>query len=64
MSVQVTLAIFTRRVSALAIASTMMIAGSAAAQDQPAEQETEGRPAVSPPPTSRHGTGLLQKAAA
>ena len=40
MSVQVTRAIFTRRVSALAIASTMMIAGSAAAQDQPAEQET------------------------
>ncbi len=40
MSVQVTRAIFTRRVSALAIASTMMIAGAAAAQDQPAEQET------------------------
>ncbi|WP_062731583.1 TonB-dependent receptor [Sphingobium abikonense] len=38
MSVQVTRAIFARRVSALAIASTMMIGASAAAQEQPDQQ--------------------------
>ncbi len=40
MSVQVTRAIFARRVSALAIASTMMIGASAAAQEQPDQQTT------------------------
>jgi iron complex outermembrane receptor protein len=40
MSVQVTRPIFARRVSALAIASTMMIGTSAAAQEQPDQQTT------------------------